>query len=119
MAIDIKKLQDLLFETLKGIEKDDECALVRIWNAYVDNTGQVIETSNYVDSVAGNDVYLTIDKDLTEACYNIIEQSLAGILVSKIQNVKEYQKRFGMGGKDVDGQWGKKTQAAYDKYTGG
>ncbi len=57
---------------------------------YVDNTGQVIETSNYVDSVAGNDVYLTIDKDLTEACYNIIEQSLAGILVSKIQNVKSY-----------------------------
>ena len=57
---------------------------------YVDNTGQVIETSNYVDSVAGNDVYLTIDKDLTEACYNIIEQSLAGILVSKIQNVKTY-----------------------------
>ncbi len=57
---------------------------------YVDNTGQVIETSNYVDSVAGNDVYLTVDKDLTEACYNIIEQSLAGILVSKIQNVKNY-----------------------------
>ncbi len=57
---------------------------------YVDNTGQVIETSNYVDSVAGNDVYLTIDKELTEACYNIIEQSLAGILVSKIQNVKTY-----------------------------
>ncbi|WP_024864746.1 penicillin-binding transpeptidase domain-containing protein [Butyrivibrio sp. FCS014] len=57
---------------------------------YVDNTGQVIETSNYVDSLAGNDVYLTIDKELTEACYNIIEQSLAGILVSKIQNVKTY-----------------------------
>ena len=57
---------------------------------YVDNTGQVIETSNYVDSIAGNDVYLTIDKDLTEACYDIIEQSLAGILVSKIQNVKTY-----------------------------
>ncbi len=57
---------------------------------YVDNTGQVIETSNYVDAVAGNDVYLTIDKDLTEACYNIIEQSLAGILASKIQNVKTY-----------------------------
>lgn len=35
------------------------------------------------------------------------------------ENVKEYQKRFGMDGKDVDGIWGKKTQAAYDKYTGG
>ncbi len=57
---------------------------------YVDNTGQVIETSNYVDSVAGNDVYLTIDKDLQEACYNIIETDLAGILISKIQNIKTY-----------------------------
>ncbi len=57
---------------------------------YVDNTGQVIETSNYVDSVAGNDVYLTIDKDLQEACYNIIETSLAGILISKIENTKSY-----------------------------
>lgn len=57
---------------------------------YVDNTGKVIETSSYVDSKAGNDVYLTIDKDLQEACYNIIEQSLAGILISKIQNIKSY-----------------------------
>lgn len=35
------------------------------------------------------------------------------------ENVEEYQKRFGMSGKDVDGIWGKKTQAAYNKYTGG
>ncbi|SEK35925.1 penicillin-binding protein 2 [Butyrivibrio sp. ob235] len=55
---------------------------------YVDNTGKVIETSSYIDSTAGSDVYLTIDKDLQEACYNIIEQSLAGILISKIQNIK-------------------------------
>lgn len=34
------------------------------------------------------------------------------------ENVKDYQKRFGMTDKDVDGIWGKKTQAAYDKYTG-
>ena len=76
-----------------GIEQSMESVLQGTKGSetvYVDNTGQVIETSNYVDSIAGNDVYLTIDKDLTEACYNIIEQSLAGILVSKIQNVKSY-----------------------------
>ncbi len=76
-----------------GIEQSMESVLQGTKGSetvYVDNTGQVIETSNYVDSVAGNDVYLTIDKELTEACYNIIEQSLAGILVSKIQNVKSY-----------------------------
>lgn len=39
MAIDMEKLQDLIFETLKGIENDDECALVSLWNAYVDKTG--------------------------------------------------------------------------------
>ncbi len=76
-----------------GIEQSMESTLQGTKGSetvYVDNTGQVIETSNYVDSVAGNDVYLTIDKELTKACYNIIEQSLAGILVSKIQNVKTY-----------------------------
>ncbi|MCR5656394.1 MAG: penicillin-binding protein [Butyrivibrio sp.] len=57
---------------------------------YVDNTGKVIETSSFIESTAGNDVYLTIDKDLQEACYNIIERSLAGILVSKIQNLKSF-----------------------------
>ena len=76
-----------------GIEQSMEAVLQGTKGSetvYVDNTGQVIETSNYVDSIAGNDVYLTIDKNLTEACYDIIEQSLAGILVSKIQNVKTY-----------------------------
>ena len=76
-----------------GIEQTMETQLQGIKGSetvYVDNTGKVIESSNYVDSVAGNDVYLTIDKDLTEACYNIIEQSLAGILASKIQNIKTY-----------------------------
>lgn len=57
---------------------------------YVDNTGQLIETTNYIDPIAGNDVYITIDKDLQIACYNILEQSLAGILISKIQNIKSY-----------------------------
>ena len=57
---------------------------------YVDNLGRVIESTNYIEPIAGNDVYLTIDKDLQIAAYNIIEQNIAGILVSKIRNVKEY-----------------------------
>lgn len=74
-----------------GIEQSMESVLQGTKGSetvYVDNTGKVLETSSYIDSKAGNDVYLTIDKDLQEACYNIIEQSLAGILISKIQNVK-------------------------------
>ncbi len=74
-----------------GIEQSMESVLQGTKGSetvFVDNTGKVLETSSYIDSKAGNDVYLTIDKDLQEACYNIIEQSLAGILISKIQNTK-------------------------------
>lgn len=56
----------------------------------VDNMGKVIETSNRIEPVAGNDLYLTIDKDLQIAVYNILESKLAGILLTKIRNIKEY-----------------------------
>ncbi len=57
---------------------------------YVDNMGKVIETISHVDPKAGNDVYLSIDADLQKAVYNMLEQKLAGILVSKIINMKTY-----------------------------
>ncbi len=57
---------------------------------YVDNLGKVIETSDRKEPSAGNDVHLTIDKDLQKAVYNLLEQKIAGILVSNIENIKEY-----------------------------
>lgn len=63
---------------------------------YVNNLGKVIDNNKTVDPVAGNDVYLTIDRDLQVATYNILEQKLAGILVSKIQNVKTFDPPEGM-----------------------
>ena len=57
---------------------------------YVDSVGNVIETEKKTDAVAGNDLYLTIDKNLQEAAYQIIEEKLAGILVSRIQNIMNY-----------------------------
>ena len=57
---------------------------------YVDNVGKVIETSDRKEPAAGDDVYLTIDMELQKAVYNLLEQKIAGILVSNIQNVKEY-----------------------------
>lgn len=56
----------------------------------VDNMGKVIKTSNRIEPNAGNDIYLTIDKDLQIAVYNIIESKLASILLTKIRNIKEY-----------------------------
>ncbi|MCR5673193.1 MAG: penicillin-binding protein [Lachnospiraceae bacterium] len=57
---------------------------------YVDNMGKIIESISHVDPKAGNDVYLSIDTDLQKAVYNMLEQKLAGILVSKIVNMKTY-----------------------------
>ena len=57
---------------------------------YVDNFGKVIESTDYVESAAGNDIYLALDTELQSAAYNILEQKIAGILISRIQNIKEY-----------------------------
>ncbi len=57
---------------------------------FTDNVGKVLEVDSHKDPVAGNDVYLSIDADLQKAIYNMLEQKLAGILVTKIINMKEY-----------------------------
>lgn len=56
----------------------------------VDNLGKVIDITDVVEAQAGNDVYLTLDKDLQVAIYNILEQKLAGIIVSKTRNIYNY-----------------------------
>lgn len=56
----------------------------------VDNTGRVISILERTEAKAGNDVYLTLDSELQKAAYNILEQHIAGIIVEKIKNVKEY-----------------------------
>lgn len=57
---------------------------------FVDNVGKILSVEDRTEPVAGNDVYLSIDADLQKAVYNLLEQKLAGILVSKIINMKEY-----------------------------
>lgn len=68
---------------------------------FVDNMGKVIEVSSRTEPVAGNDVYLTIKHDLQVACYNILEQNIAGILLAKIQNIKEYKPTENSSGSDI------------------
>lgn len=69
--------------TLQGIKGSE--------TVYVDNMGKVIDTSDYVEAEAGKDVYLTLDKNLQEAVYHILEQRIAGILIKKIENIKEFE----------------------------
>ncbi|MCI8991396.1 MAG: peptidoglycan glycosyltransferase [Eubacterium sp.] len=57
---------------------------------YVDNMGKVIEVTERSEPTVGNDVYLSIDKKMTQVIYRLIEQQLAGILYSKIQNIRSY-----------------------------
>ena len=52
---------------------------------YVNNVGKVLDTVQSTEPKAGNDVYLSLDANLQKAAYNILEQELAGILLSKIK----------------------------------
>lgn len=56
---------------------------------YVDSVGNTIAEGDYKAATSGNDVYLSIDMDLQKAAYILLEQEIAGILYSKIQNIKE------------------------------
>jgi penicillin-binding protein 2 len=76
-------IEQYMETTLQGTDGSEEIT--------VDNLGKVLAVNrdSRVDPVQGNDVYLTIDSDLQQACYQILEQRIAGILLKKIQNVKE------------------------------
>ena len=53
---------------------------------YVDNMGKVLETANVVEPKAGNDIWLSLDRDLQKAIYHILEKQLAGILTNVLVN---------------------------------
>ena len=57
----------------------------------VDSMGKVLFIPEREEAQVGQDVYLTIDRDLTKAVYNILEQKLAGLVSSKIINAREYK----------------------------
>lgn len=72
-----------------GVEASYESVLKGVKGSrtlVVDSSGLVLSSEETVEAQAGNDVYLTIDSNLQTAVYNLLEQHLAGILVSKIVN---------------------------------
>ncbi len=68
---------------------------------FVDNLGRVTETGKRVEPVAGNDLTLTIDSDLQSAVYKILEQKIAGIVVSKIRNIKSEEQSDDVAAADI------------------
>lgn len=57
---------------------------------YVDNLGNVTETVSTTEPIAGNDLYLTIDSELQKNIYQMIEEKLAGIILSRLENTLTY-----------------------------
>ena len=49
-------------------------------------TSRVLDVTKKSDPVAGNNLYLTIDAKLQKECYDLLEEHIAGILLSKISN---------------------------------
>lgn len=52
----------------------------------VNGVGRVTNISDRKEPVAGNDIYLSIDADLQEECYRLLEEHIAGILVTNMHN---------------------------------
>lgn len=79
-------IEQVMETTLQGSDGSE--------TVYVDNLGKVldIDEESRIEPIAGNDVYLTIDKDLQIATYKILEQRLAGILINVIFDGKEFDK---------------------------
>ena len=59
---------------------------------YVDNLGKVLKEDSEVAPQAGNDIHLTIDRNLQIAVYKILEQYIAGIVYNKIFDAEKFDK---------------------------
>ena len=57
---------------------------------YVNSTGITLHEETIEEPQQGNDVYLSIDADITRAAYNVIEQRLSGIIVSHLYEGDDY-----------------------------
>lgn len=71
----IEQYMDAELKGEKGYEK-----------LYVDYMGKTVEIIEREEPTAGNAVYLSIDSDLQIAVYNLLEQEIAGIVYSNIDN---------------------------------
>ena len=81
-------IEQIMETSLQGIDGSE--------TVLVDNLGKVLEIKeeSTVQPRQGNDVYLTIDKDLQIAVYKILEQRIAGIVLANLRNIKEYDASY-------------------------
>ncbi|MDD5936929.1 MAG: penicillin-binding transpeptidase domain-containing protein [Clostridiales bacterium] len=77
--IGIEKEMEEYLKGIKGIE-----------SVTVNENNKEVEVKVTQEPSVGNDVYLTIDRDLQIACYNILEKNIAEVLISKITPSMDY-----------------------------
>ena len=75
----IEQLMDEYLQGEKGLE-----------HVYVNNVGKIIKSEVIKEPKAGNDVYLTLDKELQITAYKLIEEKLAGIILRKMSPILDY-----------------------------
>ena len=57
---------------------------------YVNDVGKILDTEIITEPTAGNDVYLTIDKELQITAYKLLEEKLSAIILTKMYNILDY-----------------------------
>lgn len=57
---------------------------------YVDNVGNEIKVAQETKSVPGDDAYLSIDVNIQESTYKLLEKEVAGIVLSKLANIRSF-----------------------------
>ena len=57
---------------------------------YVNDVGKILDSKVIAEPEAGNDVYLTLDKELQITAYKLIEEKLSGIILRKLSNILDY-----------------------------
>ena len=78
-------IEQYMDKQLQGIDGEIEIQ--------IDNLGRKTGKEQVLkETKSGKDVYLSIDKDLQIAVYNIMEQKLAGIISSNLINAKKFDK---------------------------
>lgn len=80
-----------------GIEKSMELELNGTdgkMEVEVDNLGRRISIVNVEEAVQGNDIYLTLDRDLQEAAFKALEEELANVLLLKLDTSNTYDTRI-------------------------
>lgn len=80
-----------------GLEREFETTLQGIkgsQNVYVDNLGTVLSSDSLVEPQAGDDIYLTLDRNLQISAYKILEQYIAGIVWSMMVDAETFNTEY-------------------------